>query len=305
VGTRRLCALALPALVSGICLVAPAASANHLEAKYYSIDDFSAACGGADRCWSSMLDDWYQEMDDHGWYHRDGRSIDTFFGTSMTATIFADPDQEAGGRDDESVDEGDAVMIGTHGADSNNRWRGTMRSQGGDENCRLEAPNASDGELFVGDWDLEFLHMSSCNSLDDNQLGNAWRLFQDPADSPGNGNRLHQLDGFHGVMWIYCNWGFRYQDFAEDGFVVSIKDAWLSNMNVLSNPTDPDGDGVNQSYPQCPVAYSVGTSSFDQCVNRLQTERYNAVQGEPGQINYICAYAFEGCTPWGEDAFSF
>jgi hypothetical protein len=302
--TRARSAFLVVAIASALGLAASAV-ANHLEAKLYAIDNFSVGCGGADRCWTSMLDDWYNEMDDHGWYHRDGRSVDTFFGTPMSATIFADPDQEAGGRDDESVDEGDAVMIGTHGSDSDNRWRGRMRAQGTDENCRLEAPNASGGELFLGDWDAEFLHMSSCNSLDDNQLGNTWRVFEDPADSPNNGRRLHQYDGFHGVMWIFCDWGFRYEDFAADGFVVSIKDAWLSNMNVLSKPADPDGNGVNQTYPQCPVAYSIGTSSFDQCVQRLQTERYNAVQSDPGPIHYVCAYAFEGCNPWGENAFSF
>jgi hypothetical protein len=308
--------LAIPVFLSalGFIVFAGPVAANHLEAQMYAINDFAASgnCQGADRCWTSMIDDWYDEMDDHGWYHKDRRAVGAFIFnlfplnfTLFDPGLFADPDQEVGGTDFNTIDEADAAFIATHGFDLGGHWGGLMRSQNGDENCFLDAPEGASGEFYVGDHDLEFLHLSSCNSIDDDNLGNTWRMFEDPADSPGNGRRLHQLNGFHGIMWINCDWGFRYEDFAADGFAVSIKDAWLSNMYVASVSFDSDNDGVNEQYEQCPVAYSVGTNSFDECVARLQTEQYDQIQSDPGPINYICAYAFEGCTPLWENPFSF
>jgi hypothetical protein len=48
----------------------------------------------------------------------------------------------------------------------------------------------------MGDNQTEFLHFSSCNSLDDDYMPTLWRLFEDP-DSALNGRRLHQATGFH------------------------------------------------------------------------------------------------------------
>lgn len=282
---------------------APSAFATHLEAQNYTIDNFQAsgACQGADRCWTSMTDAWYNEMDDHGFYSRDRRLVDD----SLSAAFFCDPDTGGNCFDHLNIDEGDVAMIGTHGFDSGGHWRGLMRFQNtGDANCSIDAPEAGSGELFLGDADLEFLHLSSCNSMDDDNLGNTWRFFQDPVDSPASGKRLHQANGFHGVMFIFCNWGFRYEGFAADAFAGSIKDAWLSNMYVASVSVDTDGDMINETYEQCPVAYGVAPT-FNECLTRLQNEQYDVVMTDPASIGAVCAYAFTGCDPFADNPFSF
>jgi len=279
------------------------AFATHLEAQMYAIDNFQASgvCQGADRCWTNMIDDWYNEMDDHGFYTRDRRLVDD----SLSPAFFCDPDSGANCFDHLWIDEGEAAFIATHGFDSGGHWRGLMRFQGptNDANCSIDAPEAGSGELFLGDNDLEFLHLSSCNSMDDDNLGNTWRLFQDPVDSPQNGKRLHQANGFHGVMFIFCNWGFRYEDFAADAFAVSIKDAWMSNMYVASVSVDTDGDNVNETYEQCPVAYAVAPT-FNECLSRIQNERYNLIMSDPASIGAVCAYFVNGCDPFGDAPFS-
>ena len=283
----------------GLILVLAAArpgSAEHLEAKAYVITDWIAECPANDiPYWDDMVDYWYDEMDNHGWYHKDGFSVN---GT-MDRDRFCDPDTGLANCNDHLyTDDADALMIGLHGADSLNHWQGALRDDGGNSvnDCRIDAPDGdgANEEMFLGDVDTEFLHFSSCNSMDDDNLPYTWRLFQDPVDSPVNGHRLHQATGFHGFMWIGGCCDDQYEDFADDAFDVSIKSAWMSNMYVT---------GINGSATQCPVAYAVGTNSSD-CFNRLGNERYNNIFSDPGNIGYYCYSYYAGCDPSGETAFT-
>lgn len=275
-----------------MALVRPAV-AEHLEAQMYVVTDWIAECPANDiGYWDDMIDFWYDEIEDHGWYHQDRRWVD---GT-LDRDLFCDPDTGLANCDDSSfADEADAVMFGLHGADSGDHWRGSLRRNGGAtvNDCRIDATDSGGGELRLGDWDLEFLHLSSCNSMDDDNLTNAWRNFEDPSDSPGNGQRLHQATGFHGLMWIGGCCDDQYEDFADDAFTVSVKDAWMDNMFVT---------GINGSATQCPVAYAVGTNR-DDCFNRIDNERYNNPFSDPSGIGYYCYYYYAGCDPDGESAF--
>jgi hypothetical protein len=281
-----------------LSLIAAAAPvvAEHLEAKAYIITDWIAECSANDiPYWDDMIDYWYDEIDDHGWYSKDGFIVNG----EMDRDRFCDPDTGlANCADHLSTEDADALMIGLHGSDSGNHWQGSLRKNGGASvnDCRIDAPDG-DGvaeEMFLGDVDVEFLHLSSCYSMDDDNLPFTWRMFQDPVDSPVNGLRLHQATGFHGLMWIGGCCDDQYEDFADDAFDVSIKSAWMDNMYVT---------GINGSATQCPIAYAVGTNSTD-CFNRLNTEQYDNIFGDPGNVGYYCYYYYVGCDPSGETAFT-
>ena len=291
----------LASLAAALVVSPQIARANHLEAKMYGVDNWTTTCTGGARSWSAMVDRWYNEITSHGWYYKDGRFVDT----GMDRDPFCDPDSGAANCVDYNrIDDGDAVMIFMHGSDKDNHWRGKLRFNGGAavNDCRIDAPEAATeggagGELYVGDRDMEFLHISSCKSMDDDNLSNTWRLMRDPVDSPNSGARLHQVDGFHGLMWIGSSFRPDYEDFAEDAFSTSIKNAWLDNM-YRNNIEDKDGD----KHEQCPVAYAIGTSKSD-CFNRIDKERYNNIFSDPGPIGYYCYYYIKGCDPAGETTF--
>jgi hypothetical protein len=266
---------------------------THLEAQMYVVTDWITECPASDRSyWDDMVDFWYNEMDNHGWYSKTRRFVDG----NLERDLLCDPDTGlANCNDGAYLDSGDAIMLGMHGADSGDHWRGSLRRNGGVNDCTIDAPDGSGGaeELFAGDLDAEFLHLSSCNSMDDDNLPFTWHLFEDPVDSLVNGHRLHIATGFHGVMWIGGCCDDQYEDFAADAFSVSIKDAWMDNMFVT---------GINGSSTQCPVAYAVGQGRTD-CFNRLDNERYNNVFSDPAGLTYYCYYYYASCDPDGETAF--
>jgi hypothetical protein len=286
----------VPLAALALALGAAASRANHLEAKMYGVDNWDQDCSGNSLNWSAQVDRWYNEIEDHGWFHKDGRFVDSL----MDRDPFCDPDSGAANCGDYyRIDDGDAVMLFMHGSDSGAHWRGLLRFDGGFPDCFIDAPesgtdNGGGAELYVGDVDMEFLHLSSCNSMDDDNVTNMWRLMRDPVDSPASGKRLHQLTGFHGCMWIGPGWRDDYEDFADDAFSTSIKEAWLDNMYRA--------DVGDDDLEQCPVAMAIGTSSTD-CFNRIDNERYNNVFGDPAGSNVYCYYFFDQCLPYCDDAF--
>jgi hypothetical protein len=270
--------------------MAPTALAQR-EAKVFAITDWGSECSGGDRkYWDDFADRWYNEMSSHGVFFKDGR----FINGEMSLERFCDPNGPQGAlcQDSNFLDDADAAFIGTHGSDLDGAWGGLLRVKNGFNQCFINAPQGGNGDdMFVGDTDLEFLHLSSCNSLDDDNINNAWRMFQDPGAGSG-ANRLHQVTGFHGVMWV--SWSYRgdYEDFADDAHDVSIQHAWTDNMYHYRY--------VGSS--QCPVALSVGANESD-ARNRLLTERYDNVLSNPSSSN-TWAYAFyEGCNPQGDGPF--
>lgn len=270
------------------------ALANHLEARMIGVSTWDAECSANTLTyWDDMVRFWYNEMPLHGWYHQAGATVDG----NLDSSKLCDPDAKATASclDYLYADDADAVMIFMHGFDAGDAWGGALRrNTGPGSSCSVTFPNASYvGDMRMGDIDAEWMHMSSCNSLDKDNLPNSWRVFQDPADSPSNGRRLHGLTGFHGFMWIGGCCDDQYEDFAADAHSVSIRESWMDNMYVT---------GINGSSTQCPVSYAVGANAND-CFNRIDHERYNNVYSDPGTIGYYCYYYYPGCDPEGEGPF--
>jgi len=280
-----------------------AAPATAMEAKVFAIGDFvptgSGGCGGGDRShWPAMVDHWYDEMGSKG-HTKDGQ----YTNGSMTIQRFCDPDWNAGCRDYNYADEADAFMIATHGSDSGDHWAGTMRYPWSGH-CALDGGGSAD-DMWIGDWDAEFFHLSSCYSADDDNISGIRHMMYDPIDSPGNGRRAHQMGGFHGIMWIWGGYDDDYEDFADDAHSIAMARAWVNNLydsTVDCAWYDPfDWFGTCQE--QCPVAYAIGTSGSN-ALTRLTYERYNNVYSDPsGNSGWAWRYIVN-CDPTGETAFN-
>jgi len=184
-------------------------------------------------------------------------------------------------------------MIAFHGSKKGGHWSGSMREPTADGDCRIAAPDhTGHGQLFLGDKNAIFFHMSSCQSMTDVNLPNTWRFFEDPVDSPHNGRRLHQATGFHGMMGIGPGYDADYLAFALAGQFESIKDAW---MDTMYHP--------NMSNQKCPIAYAVGTGKND-CFDRIDNETYHTVFSDPAGTEEYCYYYFDGCHPVAAGVFT-
>lgn len=291
---RRTCSprIAAGLALGALALVAARPASAQLNVQAYSIDNFqSGQCGGGDRSWSEMLGNWYFGMTFFGLHSGTRFWVDGDFNRSL----LCDPDTGLSDcKDYKYVDSADAVMIGLHGGDSGKHWYGLMRKLAADgKDCHITAPDApGNGQLFLGDMEAEFFHMSSCNSMNDNNMPNTWRFFEDPVDSPGNGRRLHQATGFHGMMGIGSGYDVDYLLFSMSAQFASIKDAWMDTMY------HPEMANV-----KCPVAYAVGTSK-NNCFTRIDHESYHNVYSDPSAINYYCYYYYDKCDPASQGPFT-
>lgn len=275
-------------------------TAAAIEAQVYAIGDFvpsgSGGCGGKDIShWPEMVDEWYDHMAVHG-HSKDGQ----YTNGNMTIQRFCDPDQIAGCIDYQRADEADATMIATHGSDSGDHWAGTMRdSYAG--HCALDAGGTAD-DMHVGDYDLEFMHVSSCFSADDDNLSGIRNAMTDPVD----GGFAHQWDGFHGIMWIGSSFDNDYEDFAHDAHSTSMANAWVTN-HYRNNSVDCEWydpwNWLGTCQDQCPVAYSIGSTESD-VLTRLLYERYNNIFSDPTGKNWYAWMAYDGCNSVGEGTWN-
>jgi hypothetical protein len=276
---------------------ATSVQANHREAKLYVITDWpfsGLTCSANDvPDWDDMTLAWYNELKDHAYYFGDG----VWTNGSLSRKQLCDPDSgKSPCTDYDRVDDADAAMIALHGADSNNHWAGSLLVET-DGSCQIHAAEgASTDALFVGDKDLEFLHLSSCYSMNDDNINYAKHIFED-VDSASTGRRLHQLDGFHGVMAISSSRDGDYEDFADDGHYTSLADAWTDNM-YDPDVSYSDGDGA-----QCPVALAIGSNEADAMI-RLTLENYTSSFPDPTSNNYLSYQFYDHCRPYAEDSFN-
>jgi hypothetical protein len=193
--------------------------------------------------------------------------------------MFTDQDIVDWGEDHLEVDAADAAMLGWHGSryllsTGELVYGGQMRFHTESEECWLYG-----SEMQLGDDDLEFLHLSSCQSLNWELWASWWRAFAG----------LHVLTGFHGTMYVARDQVDAYENFANESFHTSIADAWLDNF-YRPLYRDPDD--------QCPVAYAVG-SEIEEVLGRLSNERYNHVQRDPRDNTAHGAMWIGGCDPSG------
>lgn len=280
--TNATLARVLAIAISAAGIVFAAGDVTAMEVKKFAIGNFTTECGGNDiSSWPNMVDGWYDEMDDEG-HTKDGNYVDG----DMMLNRFCDPDWDGGCDDDAFADDADAFIIATHGSDNDDHWQGLMR-WAWNGHCRLDGGGTSE-EMWIGDVDAEFIVLSSCQSADDDNMPGLRNMMVDPNDSPGNGHRAHQVDAFHGLMWISNARRDDYEDFADEAHSDSLSDAWVYNQ---------------KDSKQCPVAYAI-SSTENGCLTRLNHERYNNVYSEPPGSNYYCWKAFEGCNPDGETAWN-
>lgn len=282
--------LATPMLIPAVHTCA-ADDANERESGMYAITRWNGDCDGSRRnYWDDMVSAWFQEIwNDEAIPDGHGAAAWEFGGQNINGNIidsdFCDPDNEVWCDDIHHADILDALMIGMHGgnASDNHRWYGRVKwDEAGEGNC-----NAYQGHIELGDTDLEFLHLSSCFSMDREDWWNEWNSSFDG---------LHQVDGFHGIMWISSDYPRRYRRFADDSFWISIADSWLDHLY--------DTHWLLGNRDQCPVARVVGDDD-DDALSRLNNERYNHVMSDPpglGQTRGHMARYIGGCNPRGKGA---
>ncbi|MEM8930608.1 MAG: thrombospondin type 3 repeat-containing protein [Acidobacteriota bacterium] len=289
--------LAIAVTVGALCLGAGAADAwvnpgqAEREALVRVVTQWNSHCSGSNvYSWDNMLDDWYNEMIDSAnppWGHGGNAwNNDGFYQNgNIVDSNFTDDDIVGWGKDDfqDRIDEGDAVMIGLHGGQSSgasgNRWFAVPRvNEAGDGNCA-----SWQGHMKVGNWDTEFLHLSSCFSMDQDDWHPDW------TSSFGG---VQQIHGFHGIMWISSTYGKYYRRFADDGFDVGLGLSWIDNL-YLPRGASPD---------QCAVPRGVGIGGNGQssCVGRLNDERYNKIYPQPNSPTYHCVFYTANCDPQGK-----
>jgi len=278
-------------IAAGLLLAAvPAFGAADLEGKMYVITDWISECSGNDvDAWAEMLDGWYDHVNDYGKVFKDGRMVNG----DMNAAIFCDPDTHSDCSDHTRADDADALMIGLHGGDRGSYWGGLMRRTGPNGVCRAEGAysGAPAGTPLVrlGDKDVEYFHMSSCESMNDEHWSNTRRMMYD-SDSSSNGARAHIATGFHGLMWISSGRDDDYEDFALDAHFAM---AWAWTEHLY------DDDIGDDDVEQCPVAMSIGPN-LDNCLARLNSEAYLLTQSDPTSSSYYCAMYYDGCDPAAE-----
>lgn len=281
-------------LVLALCAISSAAyhrpPSSERGALVKVISKWNSTCSGSERSsWDNMVDGWYDDITNDWptpWGHstrawwRDG----FYHNGNIVDSQFADDSIVGWGNDDADdtgIDEPDALMVGLHGSDgcTNGQWCGSVRvDEAGDGNCA-----AWQGHMLL-DYDLEFLCLSSCHSMDQAVWfgNNAW------SSSFG---RLRQIDGFHGLMWISSDFDDEYEDFSDDAFDVSIPEAFIDNL-FMNNVDGPGSD-------QCPCARGVGNNS-DDLWYRMGHEEYDWVNEDDPTPNSHGVIYVVGCNPSGE-----
>jgi hypothetical protein len=260
-------------------------SASEKEALALVVSKWNSSCSGSNRTsWDNMVDAWYDDFTDssstpqgHGsraWtrdgFYKNGNIVDS---------QFIDPDIKTWGNDDgnDNVDDVDAIMVGLHGSHngSTGGWRGSVRvDESGSGNC-----TAWQGQIDL-DYDLEFLHLSSCHSMCDHDEG--YTNWQSSFDE------LHQINGFYGIMWISMTYTGRYSGFSDDAFDVSIADAWLDNQYSSGFWTF--------GHDHCPVSMVAGTSTSN-ASSRASNEEYDYVYSDPTAPFTYYYVSVSGCDP--------
>jgi hypothetical protein len=272
-----------PKMVLTLFVVFTAASAvavnpplGEREAVVRVVTSWVYSCDGSERgSWDNMLAGWYYEITNPlppPWGHwsdswwPDGFYHNSWSGGYVRDSDFTDTAVVPWGRDhwNDRPDDVDVCMVGFHGTSGGDgAWCGDMYyDEPGDGNCWTWQ-----GHMQFGDIDLDFLHLSSCTSMDATDWHPNWsRSFKG----------VHQINGFEGIMYIYSSWPYKYRDFGDDSFDCPIALAWLDNLYVYRCFGDDDNP-VPQRRDQVPVSRGAGIGANGQsnCWARMYSERYN------------------------------
>lgn len=253
------------------------------------ITQWTGGCDGSKRtAWDNMVRAWYNDITNSGstpgghaskaWvedgFYQNGAIVDS---------DFTDPSIVSWGNDNGSdrADEPDVCMIAMHGGEStdNLRYFGRVRvNEAGSGNC-----DTWQGSMLFGNDDAEFIHFSSCHSMDRDVWWPEW------SSSFG---RVHQINGWHGLMWISTSYNNRYRDFSDDAFDIAIADAWVDNHY--------DNAFWAWEYDHCPVSRGTGATEADLWF-RMDHEEYDDVYSDPTS-NWHGVIYIKGCDPKDDPA---
>ena len=288
------------------------------EAVVRVVSQWDLTCEGSNRgSWDNMVAGWYNEITNplpvpwghfpfmwvkDGFYHNvwSQQQGGFLWPRFIVDSDFTDTAKVDWGRDhwNDRPDDVDVCMVAYHGtgAASDGRWCGQMIwDEPGSGNCWTYQ-----GHMDFGDVDLEFLHISSCSSMSEDDWHPKW------SDSFKG---VHQIDAFHGIMYIYSDWPYKYRDFADDAFYMPIALAWLDNLYVYRCVIQSQDPIIVQRRDQCPVARGVGVGASGQqdCWNRMYAERYTNVLSDPVNptwhgVIYINKCEAVGASPLGGGA---
>ncbi|MBT9501851.1 MAG: hypothetical protein IV092_11435 [Burkholderiaceae bacterium] len=238
--------------------------------------------------WPGMAAAWYDRMGVQG-HTKTGKFVDGNMNLSRFCT-------GAGCADSSWIDWPDAAMIAVHGYDygggGGGGWGGLMRMKWNGK-CGTQFGGLSPN-MFVGDHNLKILHASSCVSANDDYLPNLRKSMNN-----GGAKKLHMFTGFHGCMWISSSYNNDYKQTAIDGQWGGIANSWVKNHYKKFGCAwwDPF-NWYKTCTEQCPVAYTIGSSS-SAALTRLYYESYgNALAfGSPGGSSWYAWMGYRGCKP--------
>jgi hypothetical protein len=240
---------------------------------------------------------WYNQMGAMG-NIRTGAFIDG----NTTVRRFCDPTVNPGCIDFAYVDWPDAAIVAAHGFDAGNAWGALMRNS--DLGTCSTVMGGAAPNVYVGDSNLKFLNASSCLSLNDSYFSGMRASMM--KNVPGKA--LHEMTGFHGLMWISSSFNGNYANAAFLGHVQPVSTAWVTSHykpnQFACAAWDPFGFfGTCRS--QCPTAMTIGPTGGN-ALNRLVNERYNnsAAFGSPTGRNYYAWMGYLGCHPVGANPFN-
>lgn len=238
-----------------------------------SITEWNGQCGGSTRhWWDDMCMAWRKKMGDKGWVQW-WRNYNLF-----QAPRYSDADAVWWGNDDATsgLDWNDAGLLCTHGGYDATRWFGVPYDQGPDGACGISADKMSFGN-DSGGW-LNFLHLSSCNSV---RYSQRTQWFDAAAG-------LHLVTGFHGLMYIGSQYVDEYRDLANHGMSArGVGKEWLDHMHHVDH-------WYNSYATVCPM--SIGFGATVQEAQSRHDETYNAFNSDP-VANWMNTRWKSGCDP--------
>jgi hypothetical protein len=125
-----------------------------------------------------------------------------------------------------------------------------------------------------------FLHLSSCNSMNWDELGMWW--------GPASG-RVHVITGFHGYMWIGSGYVDEYRELADHGFTSGVGNVWMDKMHHVDH-------WYNSWETTCPIALGFGENAAQ--ANNALNEKYN--DRWPDRAPNTMSFTWwSGCNPDG------
>lgn len=261
---------------------APNTGETARDALSFVVTEWNGTCGGTTQeAWEGLVNSWYLEITNQANHGSDAYGEgDQWLNGGIGNSQFADKSVVGSWGDDENyLEKGAAAMVAWHGEidlDTPEVYVGRMRES---DVAKCASDQLSDQlkddcclrseEMSLGNHGLEFLHLSSCRSMDSAQWS-AWS---------GAYNGAHQIDGFHGLVYLEPVQASDYKNFASDAFYMPIADAWIDAMyrQQWSGTTDPSD--------QCPVAHTVGMDAAA-ALTRITSERYDTALDPPDSADY-------------------